>query len=59
MLTKISSKAIFIIMPLIMFVGCSINLLNKNNPLEGRSSFEEEIIYHIFQRSFYDANGDG
>ncbi|TQV80105.1 DUF3459 domain-containing protein [Exilibacterium tricleocarpae] len=24
----------------------------------GRLSFEDEIVYHLFQRSFYDSNGD-
>jgi len=44
----------------LFLASCSSSFFKKEmTEDQGRPSFEDEIIYHVFQRSFYDANGDG
>jgi len=50
------------IVAILFSMGCFFSLVAQNKPAVAKhfssARNKEEIIYHIFQRSFYDSNGD-
>lgn len=54
--TKMKNANIYFLL-CVFFISCSTNKPIDTNP-DQLLSIEEEIVYHLFQRSFYDSDGD-
>ncbi len=46
-----------VLLTLTIFINTSCTS-EKSKTLPGKSNWNDEVIYHVFQRSFYDSNGD-